>query len=59
MQAFLNNHTNGNRYDACKDTITIAHLAFLHYGINQRLEILKKGVTLITEIDRAQNAVLS
>ena len=59
MQAFLSNHTNGNRYDACKNTITIAHMGFFHYGIKQRLEMLKKAVALIAEIDRAQNAVLS
>lgn len=59
IEAFLKNHTKGNRYDACKDTITIAHLGFFHYGINQRLEMLKKGIALIEEIDRACKAVLS
>ena len=59
MQAFLNNHTNGNRYDAYKNTITIAHMGFFHYGIKKRLDMLKKAVALIAEIDRAQNAVLS
>ena len=45
--------------DACDDTITIAHLNFLHYGLKKRLEMLKKGVELITEIDRARKAVLN
>ena len=59
MEAFLKNHTNGNRYDACKDSITIAHLGFFHYGIKQRLEMLKKAVALISEIERIQNSVLN
>ena len=58
IEAFLKYHTSGNRYDACKDSITIAHLGFFHYGIKQRLEMLKKAVELIAEIDKAQNAVL-
>ena len=58
IQAFLKNYIKGCRYDACDDTITIAHLNFLQYNINQRLEMLKKGVELITEIDRARKSVL-
>ena len=58
IQAFLKHHIKGCRYDACDDTITIAHLNFLQYNINQRLEMLKKGVELITEIDRARKSVL-
>ena len=59
IEAFLKNYIKGCRYDACDDTITIAHLNFLQYNINQRLEMLKKGVALITEIDRARKAVLN
>jgi hypothetical protein len=59
IEAFLKNYIKGCRYDACDDTITIAHLNFLHYGLKKRLEMLKKGVELITEIDRARKAVLN
>ena len=59
IEAFLKNYIKGCRYDACDDTITIAHLGFFHYGLKQRLDMLKKGVELITEIDRARKAVLN
>ena len=58
IEAFLKNYIKGCRYDACDDTITIAHLNFLQYGLKKRLEMLKKGVELITEIDRARKAIL-
>lgn len=58
IQAFLKNYIKGCRYDACDDTITIAHLGFFHYGLKKRLEMLKKGITLITEIDKARKSVL-
>ncbi len=58
IDAFLKNYIKGCRYDACDDSLTIAHLGFFHYGIKQRLEMLKKGIALISEIDKARKAVL-